>query len=84
MKIFKGTLHLLKSSRPPVFRPVTDVEYLVAPKKGQAFLFSEEGRLYSRCHTSTVQKVSKFDGFVVLKTLNSAYVLVHGADYEQA
>lgn len=81
MQLSKGTLLLIKSKRPPVFgvAPVA-IEYIRPPKKGQAFLFRRTGssspfELFSCCNLSTVQKISKFDGFSVVQTLNSYYVL---------
>ena len=81
MQLSKGTLLLVKSVRPPVFgvAPVA-INYMRAPKKGQAFLFARE-RMgpFDRCNTSTIQKVTTIDGFKVLKTLNSTYIFMKRA-----
>ena len=78
MQLSKGTLLLVKSKRPPVFglSPI-EVAYMRAPKKGQAFLFTRPDRgPWDRCNTSTIQKITRIDGFQVLKTLNSTYIFM--------
>lgn len=78
MLLSRGTLLLVKSTRPPVFgvMPVA-IAYARPPKKGQAFLFTrEEAGNWDRCNTSTVRKVTAIDGFKVLKTLNSTYIFM--------
>ncbi len=81
MKLKEGTLHLLRSINPPVFPPSMDIRYTVAPKVGRAFLFGFEHGL-DRPNLSTVKKITRFKGFIVIQTLNSYYVLVYGGKSE--
>lgn len=71
MKI--GMLHLIKSKYSPVFRTPMQVQYAIVPRKGQSFLFSSAQSC--SCWTSVVQKIKKLDGFAVIETLNSVYIL---------
>lgn len=75
MKYSEGVLQLVWSKNPPVFRPEIVIQYQNIPKRGQAFLFTQVDRPFNCCNLSTVQKVSKFDGFFVIQTLNSYYTL---------
>ncbi len=81
MQLSKGTLLLIKSRRAPVFgtSPFA-IEYMRAPRKGQAFLFIRDGSgrvtFENCCNTSTVQKVTKVDDLKVIQTLNSTYVFM--------
>lgn len=70
-----GTLHLIKSVRPPVFQTPMTVVYAVAPKVGQAFLFTDPRRM-GLCNLSTSKKITWFDGFCIIQTLNSFYLFV--------
>ena len=82
MKVFEGTLHLLKSKNPPVFNPTSEIRYVIPPKKGQSFLFNFDHG-FDRCNLSVVKKITRFNGFEVIQTLNSYYVLVtHGGTSE--
>lgn len=81
MQLSKGTLLLIKSVRAPVFgvAPVA-INYMRPPKKDEPFLFAREGQgIWDRCNTSLIQKVTTIDGFKVLKTLNSTYILMKRA-----
>lgn len=74
MNVLEGTLHFISSKNPPVFATPMTIRYTRPPEKGEAFLFGRD-RGFDRCNLSLVQKISKFDGFIVIKTLNSYYVL---------
>lgn len=74
METKTATLIFIKSVNPPVFRTPLEIYYTVDPKVGEAFLFGYRG-FYS-CNFSTIRKITKFDGFMVIRTRNSSYLLI--------
>lgn len=70
----QGTLIFIESKNPPVFKDSMDIVYSIPPKKGQAFIFSEAGRM-NQCNLSTVQQVKRIENSLLIKTRNSTYVL---------
>lgn len=81
MRLSKGTLLLIRSKNPPVFgtEPVA-IEYKRSPKKGEGFLFRKVGSsapfaLFECCNLSVVQKIARVDDLLLIKTLNSVYLL---------
>lgn len=70
-----GTLYLIKSKNPPVFKTPLRINYMVPPKEGQAFLFTKYDGC-GMCSLSTVQAIWIDDGFTKIKTRNSLYVLL--------
>lgn len=77
-----STLIFIKSVNPPVFRTPLEIYYRMEPKVGEAFLFSYRGFHY--CNLSEVRKITKFDGFKVIRTRNSSYVLIEGLEKQDA
>lgn len=77
MNMYSGTLHLIKSKNPPVFATPMTIHYTERPKKGGLFLFGKTQWLMG-CNLSEIRKISKFDGFIVIETRNSYYVLAEG------
>lgn len=64
----KGTLFFVKSKNPPVFGDVIDINYSEPPKVGEPFFFSAG-------HLSVVQRLVKMEDCLLIKTLNSTYML---------
>jgi hypothetical protein len=73
VKTKTATLFLIKSVNSPVFRQGSEIYYTNEPKVGESFLFSQRGLHY--CNFSEVKKSTKFDGFKVIQTRNSYYVI---------
>lgn len=69
----EGILNLIKSKNPPVFNTPLRINYTEPPVKGEAFLFTRGG--LCGCNLSVVKKITRFDGFMVIQTLNSYYTL---------
>lgn len=67
-------LLFIKSKNPPVFMTPLEIYYSEEPKIGLPFLFTRGG--FTCCNLSEVKKITKFDGFRVLRTRNSYYALL--------
>ena len=74
MKLKNGTLYLIKSKNPPVFKTPMAIQYSRAPKVGQAFLF-DNGGWGGMCNLSIVKHIRRVQGVLLIETLNSVYVL---------
>lgn len=74
-EINTASLLFVKSKNPPVFHTPLEVYYRYAPKVGESFFFSYRG--FHACNLSEVKKITKFDGFIVIQTRNSYYVLTY-------
>lgn len=76
MEIKIATLLFVKSKNPPVFNTPLEIYFQHDPKVGEAFLFSYRG--LHACNLSTVKKITRYDGFKVIQTRNSYYILIEG------
>lgn len=75
MKFTTATLLFVKSKNPPVFSTKENIHYTTPPKVGQAFIFNRDNGLWG-ANLSTVKKITKYDGFKVIQTRNSYYILI--------
>lgn len=67
--MFQGILYLIESKNPPVFDTPMVIRFGHVPTIGQAFFFNDGW------HLSTVQAIKYQDGYNVITTLNSKYIL---------
>jgi hypothetical protein len=77
-----GTLYLIKSKNLPVFRTPMTIRYTHDPVLGESFLFSTTFSNY--CNLSETKKLDVYEGFKIIATRNSFYVLTDGKETDNA
>lgn len=68
-----ATLLFIKSKNPPVFQTPLEICYKDDPEVEGLFIFSYRG--FHMCNLSQIKQITKFDGFSVIRTRNSYYIL---------